>query len=167
MSIAIDRTMNRIENSLTSYAYIPILPGAIKIVIGSVQSTAAAVVGLVNLPAAACGRAQLNRYAWTHVLHGLGNIGAGIVEAIPVLGCAIVCTRNIGSIAASDYRITYKDETDGKCLPYESLRGDSIKFSGCIPEDVSEAQEQFNRRSVNLTPDQRIALANQLCSSGF
>ncbi len=162
MSFSLDRTMNSVENFLTDYACVPIVPGAIKIGLGAIQSAVAGVIGVLTLPAVACGKKKVNLYAWTHVLHGFGNIVAGVAEATPILGCVIVCARKSRLLAASDYLVSYKDSSDGKCQPYKSLVADNITFYGGDQGTVRSSQQKFDIWSVGLSPTQRIQLAEDL-----
>jgi len=107
---------------LTSVSYIPVIPGVIKINMGSLQMIIAFLATFVTT----C-RSDLKyrSYSIHDIKHGIVHIFAGVLEAVSVVGCYFSYQKNS---QYSQDRIVFRDETTNKIFPYELLRGERIKF---------------------------------------
>jgi hypothetical protein len=97
MMNSIERNLSRTENVLSSLAAIPIIgtvPAVAKVAMGTVQTiTALFIATVAGLPAAAFGNKKILERSWTHIKNGIGNIAAGAVEAIPLVGTGVFIMR--------------------------------------------------------------------------
>lgn len=125
MGVQLDRFIDTLERAGSTVAIVPgagAVAGAFKIVIGLIQiTTAVACAILLFIPAAAMGEeGSLMEYCWTHIKHGVGNILAGLLEAIPLLGTAIAIQRDMDSRWSTERT----PSEAGKFMPYQSLIDD-------------------------------------------
>lgn len=90
MSVKLDRALNKFENYLTLAASDPIFAipaGLFKISVGLIQTITAITVSIFLLPYPLLSKDwTLYNYSCFHIKHGIGNIGAGMIEAIPFIG---------------------------------------------------------------------------------
>lgn len=95
--LAIERKLFQAEKSLSTVSIFPVIgivSGGAKALMGVGQSLGGVGFGLCNfIPAIKDHDWLAMDISWTHIKHGLGNITAGIFEAIPILGTFIVLKR--------------------------------------------------------------------------
>lgn len=167
--------MNDIENKLTGISAYPILgtlAGCTKILIGAAQSITALACGILFLiPTAITKDCSLLKYCWTHIKHGLGNIAAGIVEAIPLVQSVAYVARVGNQIRTSDLQTPHLfTGHENKCMPYISLiEEDWFIGEGCIPDgdEIKKVNEMFERKLQenggveNLSSKRQMELAQE------
>ena len=147
--ISIDQKFNKIERSLSRLAATPVVGtpfGLIKVLMGSGQLITSLAIGILSLPLRFTSYYSLNDYCWSHVMHGLGNIAAGALEAIPFIGLKLYLARKNATVMDlskddedfndwSTLRYTYHHD---KIMPYESLvNRDSIWVNYNLSKDES------------------------------
>lgn len=146
----IDSSMNNIENGLSDIALYPGLgtvAGSVKVIVGAAQSLTALVCGIFALlygvfthdlsPAS---------FAWSHVKHGGGNIVAGVLEAIPVVGTAVHIFRSLDP--GSDALVHLYTGHENKWMPYERFFECDWRFDGVDGEEgdsVRQAYQTFHQ----------------------
>ncbi len=89
MKIVFNKTANNIENFLSKVSRYPVvgtIAGSVKVVLGTVQFTIA-IIALILTGLAYIFTRNSNpvMYAYSHIAHGIGNVGAGLVELTPIL----------------------------------------------------------------------------------
>jgi hypothetical protein len=119
-----------IEDILSIFAAAPILGtpvAACKFALGTTQTITALALGILSLPFRFCSddAAAFNDHCWTHVVHGLGNIAASLVEAIPLLSFGLACLRLKGRPDN-----TPDPEHQAKYIPYTDV----------VKADISQQQ---------------------------
>ena len=91
--------INYIENHQSLYSAIPFIGipiGASKVILGVAQSVSAiALFTLTAIPALFQNENSKKLFfrAFKHIPHGIGNIIAGVFEAIPIVGSICMCIR--------------------------------------------------------------------------
>jgi hypothetical protein len=156
--IKLCRAINNIENTLSNVAFIPIIPGAIKVVGGATQLVAGIAVGFfASLTYPATKNKKLLSYSFTHIKNGAGNIVAGAFEAIPVVGAIIALVRLIqrtppGSLPQKLYvNFGHHD----KIMPYEELQKEDLTVENDHNCPTWIFYQQLNKLGKdNLTLDQ-------------
>lgn len=112
----LDQKIDNFERALSRYAWIPVIgvaPGALKVAFGIIQMIVGLAIGILTAPFVYNLDADsLNCHAWSYVVHGLANIIAGSLEAIPGVGYALY------DISAHD---VVPGELEHKFFPYGSL----------------------------------------------
>lgn len=145
MGISVDRTLNNIENVLSDIAAYPIagtLAGSTKIALGTTQFLTALACGiLLSIPAIATCDLSLLNHSWTHMKHGLGNIVAGILEAIPLFGTILFGLRVVKSIDPS-VPVYLRTGHENKWMPYSSLVEQDWDFCG---DEALSTRKNFNK----------------------
>lgn len=133
----IDHFFNETERFLSRAAAVPVLgtiAGLSKVLIGVAQVIVGLVGGILTLPARCLDNSALNDHFWTHAKHGAGNITAGIVEAIPLVGTYLdhVRMHNSGNSTyiLNNNRTFVKTTHEDKFMPYESLRIRDLRMDG-------------------------------------
>lgn len=90
------------ERNLSVIAAIPVIGtpvAACKFALGTIQTITALVLGILSFPFRLNDNAKaFNDHCWTHVVHGLANMAASLVEAIPILSFVFVRIRLEGHI---------------------------------------------------------------------
>jgi hypothetical protein len=129
MGIQLDRFVDKMEKLGSDVAFVPGV-GLLKTAGGLIQTTTAiACAILLFLPAVVMGKeGSLMKNSWTHIKHGMGNVLAGTLEAIPVVGAAICIWRD--TLFTSATNVAYSQL--GKFMPYESLIEDDVKNNRLI-----------------------------------
>lgn len=96
---SLELKLHKVENTLSCITLIPVLGvvgGAAKVGLGLIQTVSAlaitVIAGVTTLFGSETGKACCFR-ASKHILHGLGNICAGVIESIPFVGLASGCIR--------------------------------------------------------------------------
>lgn len=128
MGLSLDHFCDSFERKTTEAALIPLVgtvAGALKVVGGAVQVISAiACAILLFIPALARGElGTLMGHSWTHLKHGLGNILAGTIEAIPLVG-------SVAAFLKCRYRTSQEGfayAEMGKYMPYQSLIEEDYK----------------------------------------
>lgn len=161
--VELDQKINNIENNLSKIAAIPLvgtLAGGAKVCLGAAQSfTALAITIITAIPASRTGDWSTTSYAWSHVKHGLGNIIAGTLEAIPVVGSILWVYRDNASHFEAKGRFYISTGHADKFMPYESLvkRDLSVEHNemhGRVPLeailDCEKSREKFDEKPYTL-----------------
>lgn len=125
--IQVDRFIDNAEragSNLSVYPFINAVAGALKITGGIIQTITAVVCAILCSIPALCVKNGLSlmRYCFTHILHGMGNILAGTLEAIPLAGTEL---EKIRKTLHMNYVLVADSELE-KFMPYNSLREDDI-----------------------------------------
>jgi len=122
------------ERLLSCCAFIPIVPGAIKAIGGTVQAVAGLAFSLFFLLKYSQDKEQKSWQkvvrAASHILHGCANVLNGTLEAIPTLGLGIAL-KNISVRLGldPDWRIGQSDKTLGYAKLLPTFRGDTLLTS--------------------------------------
>lgn len=123
--MSIEKTLNNLENKLSLYSLCPfVVPGVAKFGIGVVQTVSSLAVGLI-CAVPAYFQHEKSQYLVTrsikHIKHGLGNVVAGGIEAIPIVGT--------GFIAIRFYRVNAdKNAPDTLCTTLLWMQHPKFKF---------------------------------------
>lgn len=143
----IESHINNAEVFLSKVAVCPgigIAAGCVKVVIGVIQivSSIFLLIGAAFLHHTANGR-MLYKASMIHIKHGMGNVVAGVLEAIPGIGTAIYMIRQRERDFAKQVYI--KTHHEDKFMPYSSLVGEDWKFDGDSGSDglISLAEAIF------------------------
>lgn len=151
MNVKLDRALNKCENYLTEAAFDPILAlpaGLFKISIGLIQTVIAISISIFLQPYSLVSKDwTLYNYSCSHIRHGIGNIGSGIIEAIPFIGTvsyefrktskeinelpkivSYVFSLNYWFASHSGYPEIDDNGLKTKFMVYDSLLDDDIKF---------------------------------------
>lgn len=123
---------NQTERILTEWAAIPaigVLPAVCKFTLGTIQTISALALGILSAPLRCCSddAAAFNDHCWSHVVHGLGNIAASLVEAIPFVGTYLFINRRIGMHIGNP-------EQQDKYIPYSDLIARDMQAIGGVAE---------------------------------
>lgn len=166
----IDHLMNETERALSIGAAFPVVgtvAGLSKVLIGVAQTIVGLAGGILTLPARCMDNAALNDHFWTHAKHGIGNIVAGTLEAIPLVGTGMFIARLIKSANHSaSVGMCIVTTHEEKFMPYMSLCARDIEITGLAVEE--NARELFaasvNQALIanpNLSYEDKYTLANQ------
>lgn len=132
--IKIERTMIAIERrlSVTSGKLgIGTLAGIAKCVIGVVQAIVGLVVGIFASFGTPCSRSarEYAKFSAQQFVHGIGNICAGIIEAIPGVQQLALKERQVGILFVPDLQLAPTGYGD-KLMPYTNLNNYYIDAFG-------------------------------------
>lgn len=190
MELTVDRTLNNIENTLSwasSYPIIGTAPALCKILMGTIQTTTASVCGIfIGIPTALLSEnySVLN-YSWTHVKHGIGNIAAGTLEAIPYVQTKMYYYRQYMNKQYTDRGIPglwaqLKTGHENKWMPYTSLiesdcyisvKSEDVAHTYTVnaineiwDKNIQKKEEQLHRK---LTLNERMDLAEGAIGEGL
>jgi len=164
----IDKTIDKWETKLTEFAAIPVagtLAGGVKILMGAAQAITALVVGILLLIHTACtGNGSLVEHSWIHITHGLGNMVAGTLEAIPLLGTGLYYLRDAKALAAPYAPLVLKiaPSQESKFMPYPSLVELDWKFTGMDHMAVFKANEYYAKKVEQNGGEENISLSRKL-----
>jgi hypothetical protein len=120
------------ERILSVFAAIPffsMLAGACKIKLGGMQFVAGLCVGVSTALASHVFRekapilGEISKRGMNHVKHGLGNIGAGLVEFVPVVGTVALIARGVVFNPK-------KDNQQDKLMAYSSIKRPQAQLAG-------------------------------------
>jgi hypothetical protein len=118
--IIVERLISRTETVLGAAACVPVLgtiPATAKIAMGILQTACALYVSPpAIIHALITKRTTVLNHCETHIKHGLGNIIAGALEAVPFIGMLIVLLR---ALKARGFSL---DSQELKWLSYPSLQ---------------------------------------------
>lgn len=120
-AVDLDHTLDQTERFLGKVAAIPVLGtpfGALKVAMGIAQCISALALGILTLSFQCTQYSSVNDYCWSHVVHGMGNILAGIFEAIPLLG-TVIASHRCRAYPPRIHGVTCS-QTE-KYMPYQSL----------------------------------------------
>jgi hypothetical protein len=170
MGLNVDRTINDIENMLSNVSAYPIIgttAGCTKIIMGALQTLTALACGiLVAIPSAIVRNGSALKYSWTHMKHGIGNMVAGAVEAIPVVQTIVYGIRYSAQVRQSDAGVHLDTGHQFKFMPYSSLVEKDWKFTGIMYDAGEQSQVRFRQKlrdnGWNLTRDQPVSEKRQL-----
>ncbi len=146
-----DTVVNHTENALSVLSMTPgvgFVTGGLKIVIGLVQ---AAVAGILYLVFKALDNVRYRDYANIHFKHGLANIAAGFIEAIPLAGLLMglkrMCNEHKEKKERSDFekKATVESAHKFKFMSYPSLEIRDVVFGNCSAEISNELQDQYQQ----------------------
>lgn len=146
----IDHVLNETERALSIGAAIPVagtVAGLSKVLMGVAQTIVGVVGGILTLPARCMNNTKLNNHFWTHAKHGVGNVAAGLVEAIPLVGTGIYIARWFKANNNTSVQVYTQTQHEDKFMPYESLVKRDTKIAGLEPDLVSAAQNIFENRA--------------------
>ncbi len=108
------------ERTLTKISIVPIIgtvSGIVKIAMGTLQTVICSIAWLIfKFPAKDNENAlKIFEVSQIYVFHGLGNIVAGLVEAIPFVGLiSAQCIRN-------KIEVRNRDDQEDKFIPYPQI----------------------------------------------
>lgn len=166
MVLSIDRTINNIENTLTDISPYPVagtLAGGAKILMGAVQTLTALACGILTVvPAAISKDWSPVKHSWTHIKHGLGNIVAGTIEALPLVQTVFFFVRQARQLNGSGLQIYLHTGHERKFMPYTSLVEVDFSIEGAVNRDVKAVRDKFKQKLGgvrNPTPKTRLKLA--------
>ncbi len=140
---------NETEIFLSKAAAIPVLgslAGISKVLLGTTQAVAALALGILSSPFRFChdDAKAFNDHCWTHVVHGLGNMVAGLGEALLSLtligGFMFHVGRKMGA---------YNDNPDhqDKYIPYSDL----------IARDVAALRSDYDATNTSSPRPWRLS----------
>lgn len=154
------------ENKLSYIGGFPVIgtvAGVVKISMGLIQTIGGLSAGIFLSISAACQKNKdwtLALYAWTHVKHGLGNIIAGTLEAIPFVGLIMNVIRVHRSNSISKQVVYIRTNQDHKFMPYLSLEAQSFKIMGT--KDSAVENVMANLKDIDsLPPEEKLKQARQ------
>ncbi len=170
MGLNLDRTMNGIENLLSdasAYPVIGTLAGIGKVMIGATQGITALAYGVLTaIPCAIKRDPTPLKHSWTHIKHGIGNMAAGTLEAIPLVQTAIYWIRELKQHGGSDRIARLYTGQENKFMPYSSLEEHDWKivtFESNNDTDAAKAidsifKEQYGTKSLSEDATLKIKL---------
>lgn len=145
----LERTVNNLEARLSYYAFIPglgILPGAAKVVMGTAQTVSALACSLISsIHFGFTGRFGPTRRACCHIKHGLGNIGAGVLEAIPFVGATLYCCRMHRRTTPLPETAYIRTHHEDKWMPYSSLIERDWRIESSSLQAKTRAQAHYKQ----------------------
>lgn len=141
----VDQLASDVEDFLTKCSVIPIIgtiPAIIKVGFGIIQTTCAALtfVGSTFFLMSESGR-TVWLHSLRHMLHGLSNILAGIIQAIPIVGTIIALSQMMNGAATSDYMVHYSNAQSHKFFAYKTL------------EDTSWVKSSFDAADTHINKE--------------
>ena len=155
--MSLEMKINNWENTLSLYAAIPlfgILPGALKVAGGVVQTVSAVALSILFSAPALCQNEQSKEIffrACKHIPHGLGNIVAGTVEGCPIIGSIFVALRFMRTSRDIEPPSTLCDTYDTmehpafKFYPYEHNTRDRFRHEVEGDGDLLYGLAKFSR----------------------
>lgn len=127
--LTIDKYASDIEDFLTNNSVIPFIgtvPAVLKIAFGAIQTLCAAATLVASTFFL---MTQTGRDIWfnsfRHILHGLSNILAGIIQAIPMIGSVAIFLSKQDYYATVDDEPDYINKQSHKFFAYKSLEDTS------------------------------------------
>jgi hypothetical protein len=137
----LEKILNTIEDGLSYAAVIPGV-GLTKVALGTLQVViAVATLILIAIPLRLFGKSSyLLTKSILHIKHGCGNILAGTLEALPVIGIIMLLERRKREAASRDpMRFCIVDPEAFKYMAYESVQKANFypcaKFRAVITND--------------------------------
>lgn len=138
-----------IEENLSTVSAVPlVIPGIFKMALGSVQAVSALVIAIFAIMYESfTGDKAPYKYCVVHVKHGMGNILAGFIEAIPIAGTALFIKRvykaKVGK-GRPDEPTLVRDHK-GRFMKYPALKERDFKLYHLTPNQ----QTDFHNRYVS------------------
>lgn len=122
MGVPLDRFCDTLERAGSTGAAVPVvgtLVGVLKAAGGLIQTIAAVACAiLLFIPAALMGKVNtLMDNSWAHIKHGLANVLAGTIEAIPIVGTLGYFHRSLIYMSVTNIPYSLLE----KYMPYQSL----------------------------------------------
>lgn len=171
MVYEVDRAVNIIENTLTDISAYPVvgtIAGGTKILMGAVQGLTAFAVGILTfIPSAILTETWLPmslKFSWKHIKHGLGNMIAGAIEALPIVQTVLYGIRQGRKCGPSDVQVHIYTGHESKFMPYTSLIEQDWRIGGADDALVKRVKEIFNQklqRKGVLFPKEQMDLAQE------
>jgi hypothetical protein len=117
--------LNSLENKLSVYSLFPVvLPGLAKLGLGLIQTISALAISIIfAIPSCLqySDSQKLFCRAFKHIFHGIGNITAGGLEAIPIIGTIFFGIRVL--------KVLYsKNQMNSHCTFYLMMTHPAFKF---------------------------------------
>jgi len=137
--ILIDKYASKIEDYLTERSFIPLLgtvPAVFKIAFGAIQTLCAASTLVASTFFL---MTQTGHDIWCnsfrHIMHGISNILAGIIQAIPLIGSLAIGYQSLNNARFSDADKHYSNNQSHKFFAYKSLEDTSWVLADCTGDD--------------------------------
>lgn len=98
----------------------------------------------------------------------MGNILAGALEAIPLVGTGLYFYRSYRTINHSDASVKIYTGYENKFMPYSSLEAMDWKFSGEDDIGIDELKGSYQQKIVDaggedsLSPEEMLEIARDL-----
>lgn len=88
MLVGTESALSDIEMNLANgAAYIPVVPGGVKMTLGGIQTVSAVALTILSAPYAVVAEdLSLTKHFFSHVGHGIANVVSGLFEAFPGIG---------------------------------------------------------------------------------
>lgn len=136
--LSVDEFASAIEDFLTENSVIPVLgtiPAVLKIVFGAIQTLCAATTLVASTFFLMTRPGQEIWFnSFRHVLHGLSNILAGALQAIPLIGTLVIGIQHLRNAQFSAADNHYTNNQSHKFFGYKSLEDTSWRISNCMDE---------------------------------
>lgn len=136
--VVMDHYASQIEDFLTNYSIIPVLgtvPAVFKIAFGTIQTLCAATTLVASTFFLMTQTGQDLWYnSFRHVLHGLSNILAGIIQAIPLIGSIVILDQKLRGAHFSDVAEYYANKQSHKFFAYKSIQDTSWVKTDCMSD---------------------------------
>lgn len=166
MGLNVDRALNNIENTLSDVSLYPVvgtLAGCSKILIGVVQTLSAIAYGILTfIPSAISSDWTPLKHSWTHIKHGVGNMAAGTVEAIPIVQSALYGIRQLRQAGGSDIQVKLYTGHECKFMAYASLEERDWSFIGADDEAVNRVKQIFKEKIQQNGGDQNTSAERKM-----
>lgn len=172
MGLSLDATINNFENNLSfvsSYPVVGTLAGGVKILMGTTQVISALAWAILTaIPALVTADYSPLNHSWTHFTHGLGNITAGTLEAIPLVQQLLYLFRTVMQMKTSDVEVTIRTEHENKFMPYRSLVEQGWTFGGADPMELEKVKKQFSTTleelggAKNISKSRKFEIAEEI-----
>lgn len=144
MNVSLDKSVNNFERTLSTWAATPVIgtiPAAIKVAFGTVQAIVALACAVFEfVPAAVSGNWDFEDYYWSHVEHGIGNMVAGAFEAIPFVGLAIYCYKEL---SRPKHAVDVLTGQEDKWMPYTSLEDQEWEITGLDNDAIAAVTRRY------------------------
>jgi hypothetical protein len=153
--VGLERNITNLEFNLSVAGIIPVLgaiPGITKVAFGIVQTLGALLVMILSLPFcwSESGRA-VTRRAVSHIVNGVGNIVAGALESIPIVGTVIVLIRIRSVVKAEEPQAISITGQEQSFVGYAALEKNPERF-----RKLNNTQNNENSWS-NLPPFSHVS----------
>ncbi len=146
----IDRKICQVEETLSFISFFPIvgtLSGLAKIVMGVAQATFGAAKYTFEKDL------DNKEWAWVQFKHGMGNILAGFLESVPVVGMLFYLLRTpINPFYHYSNTVYFKEEWQNRLMTYPSLKNDVVFYQSKNQEFNKQVQPVY-RDLVSKTPE--------------
>jgi hypothetical protein len=136
----LDLFCSEAEDFFSRNAAIPILgtvPALLRVAFGAVQFTSAVATSAISLffCTSSIGR-EVFFHSLRHIFHGLVNILAGVLQAIPIIGSIIYGVQALNEAGHSDALKVYINEQRHKFFGYKTIRDNTWTcYQAAEPDD--------------------------------